>query len=227
MGDVQIKSRSSETFRDRPEAGRLLGEALADLADRNPVVLGVPRGGVVVARHVAEALGAEMDVILARKIGAPGHGEMAIGAVTEEGKLFLDPALARRVGADEAYVEREKEDVLAEIHRRASMCRDVRPKVPLEGRTVICTDDGVATGMTMKGALWAARQEAPKALICALPVAPGETLEDLADQADRVLCLRVPPVFGAVGRFYARFDQTTDDEVRAVLRAESTRSRPS
>jgi len=224
MGKLSVLSDSSEAFRDRVEAGRLLGAQLAGRGLRNPVVLGIPRGGVVVGREVARAVGGALDIVLARKLGSPGNPELAIGAISEDGRLYLDERLASQVGADSAYVEEEKEQQLRGIARRAASYRSVRPKVTVRGRPTIVTDDGVATGATAQAALRAVRQEQPDALILALPVGPPETLRRLARDADEVLCLRGPAFFAAVGQFYVRFDQTEDAELLAILREEAIRA---
>lgn len=225
MGTCIILSRSGEPFRDRVEAGRLLGEELEGRNLPRAVVLGIPRGGVIVAREVARAIGADLDVLIARKLGAPGNPELAIGAVAENGRIFIDKRLALMVGADDAYVEREKEEQLQEIARRAERYREVRPKVALAERPVIVTDDGVATGATVQAALRAVRQEAPTRVILALPVGPEDSLRRLAEEADEVLCLRVPAFFAAVGQFYERFTQTADEELLEILEEEANRTR--
>ncbi len=223
MGTTDILSRSSESFADRTEAGRLLGRELKQMAVSSDVVLGIPRGGVVVAREVARELGAAMDVAIARKLPAPGNPELAIGAVAENGEVFVREAYARATGADQDYLEVQKTTALQQIAERSSRYRRVRPKVPVENRVVIVTDDGVATGATMKAVLWAVRRADPGELIVALPVGPPETLAALAEFADRLICLRAPVGFSAVGQFYVRFDQTEDDELLRLLRQEAER----
>jgi len=219
-----ILSDSGEPFHDRAEAGRLLGRELEARGLRNAVVLGIPRGGVVVGREVAHAINAELDIVIARKLGAPGNPELAIGAISEDGRLFVDERLASQVGADSAYIEEEKARQLREIARRAESYRKVRPKVNLRGRPAIVTDDGVATGATAQAALRAVRQEQPEVLILALPVGPPETLQRLARDADEVFCLRAPAFFAAVGQFYTAFDQTQDEELVQILQEEADRA---
>jgi predicted phosphoribosyltransferase len=220
MNTVRIISRSSVPFRDRVEAGELLGRELQKFRGQRAVVLGIPRGGVVVAREVAWALQAELDIMLSRKLGAPWNPELAIGAISEDGKLFLNKMLLSRVGAESMYIQQEKARQLAEIKRRTALYRSIRPKVPLEGRLVIVTDDGLATGATMQAALWTARQESPEKLIAALPVGPEDTVMRLAKDTDEMICLRSPPFFDAIGQFYKRFDQVEDEEVVEILKAE-------
>ncbi|HEY6000449.1 MAG TPA: phosphoribosyltransferase family protein [bacterium] len=217
MGKIQVLSRSEEAFADRREAGRLLGAALERFRAQRPVVLGIPRGGVVVAAEVADHLGAELDIVLSRKIGAPGNPELAIGAIAEDGHPFLDDAIAARLGVSRGYIEREERHQLGEIARRVEVFRKVRPRIPLAGRVVIVVDDGLATGATMQAALWAVRRDRPGSAIVAVPVAAEDTIERIAKSADELLCLRAPWDFGAVGRFYDRFDQVEDDEVLAIL----------
>ncbi|RZN43933.1 MAG: phosphoribosyltransferase [Methanophagales archaeon ANME-1-THS] len=220
MNTVRIVSRSSAPFSDRVEAGELLGRELQKFRGQSAVVLGIPRGGVIVAREVARALQAELDIMLSRKLGAPGNPELAIGAISEDGKLFLNTMLLSRVDAESRYIQQEKARQLAEIERRTALYRNIRPKVPLEGKLVIVTDDGVATGATMQAALWTVRQEGPKKLIAALPVGPEDTVMRLANDADELICLRSPPLFEAIGQFYKRFDQVGDEAVVEILKEE-------
>ena len=222
MGKIQIGSRSAAPFADRREAGRLPAREFERFRADRPVVLGIPRGVVVVAAAVADHLGAELDIVLSRKIGAPGNPELAIGAIAEDGRLFLDELLARRTGASQAFISREQERQLAEIGRRVALFRKVRPKVPLLNRVVIVVDDGLATGATMQAALWAARRDRPHSTVAAVPVGAMDTVDRLSESADEFVCLRVPEDFGAVGRFYRDFDQVEDEEVLALLERHAT-----
>jgi predicted phosphoribosyltransferase len=221
---IRIISDSSERFKDRHEAGRLLADALKDFAGDKVVVLGIPRGGVIVAAEVARSLNAELDVVFSRKLGAPINPELAIGAIGEGGKLFLNENLASRVGATEAYIKDEKARQTGEIKERSRKFRQVQAKVNLKGKTVIVTDDGIATGATMQAALSVIRQEKPKKLIVAAPVASQESAEALSDYADGVIVLRAPEALFAIGHFYAHFDQVSDEEVVRVLK-EAVRDR--
>jgi putative phosphoribosyl transferase len=223
MGELRIVSKSSTAFSGRGEAGDLLARELKAYGGQNIVVLGVPRGGVVVALRIARALQGNLDMVLAHKLGAPGNPELAIGAVCEDGKLFIDPQISSYVAADETYIEREKSRQLKEIGRRVKRYRDVLPKLPLGEKIVIVTDDGVATGATMQAALWAVRQEQPKKVVAALPVGPEDTLLKLAQDADQTICLQAPPFFSAISQFYACFNQVQDDELLEILMEESTR----
>lgn len=217
MGTYRTLSDSDEPFRNRVEAGRLLARELDAHKGPRTVVLGIPRGGVVVAGEVARELGAELDIVLARKIGAPGNPEAAIGAISEDGKLFLDNRLSSYVSERDAYVKAETHRQMERIRELSEQFRAIRPKAALKGRTVILTDDGVATGATMRAAAWAARHEGPERLIIALPVGPVEAIESLAEDADEVIVLRTPPYFAAVGQFYLDFAQVTDEEVERIL----------
>jgi len=224
VGTVRIVSHSAEPFADRRQAGQLLARELERYRTPRPVVLGIPRGGVVVAEQVAEALDGELDIVIARKIGAPGNPELAIGAVAEDGHLFIDERVRAWLGVQEQFVERQRALQVEEIARRVALFRAARPKVPLAGRVVILSDDGLATGSTMQAALWAVRREAPARVIVAVPVGAQDTVERIAADADETLCLRAPEDFGAVGRFFRRFDQTEDREVVDILGRHSGRS---
>lgn len=224
MAKLRILSRSSEPFLDREEAGKLLASELSKYRGQKAVVLGIPRGGVIVAREVAGALDAELDIVLAHKLRSPDHSELAMGSVAEDGKVFLNQEVIRQLDVGEAYIQREKAQQLAEIRRRTELIRQVRPKIPLKGRIVIVTDDGVATGATTQAALWAVRLEQPEKLIAAVPVGPENTIRRLAKDVDEMLCLHAPPLFNAVGQFYERFYPVEDEDVLRVLRAEQQRS---
>jgi putative phosphoribosyl transferase len=205
-------------FRDRREAGQLLAEELSSLrGTEDLIVLGIPRGGVVVAYEVAKALSAPLDVYITRKIGAPYNPELAIGAVASDGTLVLDHDLIPRVGASDDYVQAETERQRQEIERRMAAYRGARSAPHLQAKTVILVDDGVATGATVLASLRAIKQHQPSQLILAIPVGPPETIRLLSQEADRVVCLSAPEVFWAVGSFYSVFDQTTDAEVVQLL----------
>jgi predicted phosphoribosyltransferase len=221
MGNPRIVSRSSEAFDDRASAGRQLAAELTEHQGRQPVILGVPRGGVIVAREVAHALGGVLDVVLAHKLGAPGHAELALGSVAENGKLFLNATVVASIGIDDSYIEAERVRQLAQIRRRTEMIRRVRPKVPLKGKIVIVTDDGVATGATTQAALWAVRLEQPEKLVAAFPVGPEDTIIKLAELVDDMVCLRCPPSFFAVGQFYNHFSPVEDEDMLRVLAEEN------
>jgi putative phosphoribosyl transferase len=214
---LRILSYSSTPFADREEAGRLLAAELSDYRGKEAVVLGIPRGGVIVALEIARALDAELDIVLARKLRTPGQEELAMGSVAEDGKLFLNQNVMRDMGVGEAYIQQEEGRQIAEIKRRTELIRRVRPKIPLKGRIVIITDDGVATGATTQAAFWAVRSEKPEKLIAVIPVGPEATIRRLAEDIDEMVCLRTPPLFAAVGQFYQRFSPVEDEDVLKIL----------
>jgi len=209
-------------FRDRVEAGRRLAADLTQYAHRpDVVVLALPRGGVPVAYEVARALGAPLDIFVVRKLGVPGHEEVAMGAVATGGIRVLNDALVRSLGIPrdviEAVTARERE----ELARRERLYRGNRAPVDVRGRTVILVDDGLATGATMHAAIRALRQQQPARIVVAVPTASPETCDELKRVVDEVVCATTPDPFYAVGLWYEDFSQTTDEEVRELL-AQST-----
>ena len=210
--------RGARPFRDRRDAGRRLGEALAGLRAQNPVVVGLPRGGVIVAYEVARALGAPLDIALVRKLGAPRQPEFAIGAVGEDGDVLLDSQLADQCGLDEAGVDALVARERGELARRSRRFRGDEAPLPVTGRIVVLVDDGIATGATASAAALALRRRGAKRIVLAVPVGPHDVRERFADVADEIVCLESPVELVAVGQAYADFSQTSDDEVVALLR---------
>jgi putative phosphoribosyl transferase len=211
--------RFAPLFEDRRDAGRRLAAALRHYRGSRPVVLALPRGGVPVGFEVAKALAAPLDVLLVRKIGAPGREELGLGAVVdgEDPQLVLNPDVIRAVNPPPGYIEAEKARQLAEIERRRRQYVGDRPPTPVEGRTVIIVDDGIATGGTVKAALRGVSQHRPARLVLAVPVGPADTITELAAECDELVCLATPEPFFAVGPHYRDFSQTDDAEVIRLL----------
>lgn len=208
-------------FRDRHDAGRQLAAALEEYRGRDDVtVLGLPRGGVVVAYEVATALDVRLDAIVSHKLGAPGNPEYAIGAVAEGGPVLVDEQILDLYQIPRQYAEEEAERQRQEIGRRIDLFRDGRPLSDQRGRTVILVDDGVATGYTMMAAIEAVKAMSPREVLVAVPVAPPEVIEALSRRVGKMLCLDTPEPFYAVGRWYVDFQQVTDAEVRSYLQGE-------
>lgn len=205
-------------FKDRRHAGELLAQKLIAYRGQSPLILAVPRGGVAVALPLWQCLGGELDLIITRKIGAPNHPELAIGAVTGDGCVLLDEALAAQLQLPDGYVEHVSAEEQAEIARRLRLYRGRRPPPDIEERLVILVDDGVATGFTLRAALRGVRQGRPRRLILAVPVGPPGTLTRLRREVDELYHLEAPPHFAAVGQFYRDFKQVNDSEVITALR---------
>ncbi|HLG11577.1 MAG TPA: alpha/beta fold hydrolase [Dehalococcoidia bacterium] len=205
-------------FRDRKDAGEQLAAVLKQKGYVDAVVLGIPRGGLPVATEVARAVGGILAVVVARKLGAPGNPELAIGATTASGITYINEGVARAVGASQAYIDAEKLRQVLEAQRREELF-DGHRRPGLKDRTVIVVDDGVATGATAIAAIRATKAEGAKRVVIAVPVGPPEMIELLGKEADEVVCLESDPGFWAVGQYYDNFDQVSDQDVRALLNA--------
>ncbi|OAI51653.1 phosphoribosyltransferase [Planctomycetaceae bacterium SCGC AG-212-F19] len=206
-------------FFDREDAGMHLADVLREMPLRNPLVLGIPRGGIVVGAVLARELGADLDVVLARKLRAPYQPELAIGAIAESGEVYLNHLGEEAAREMPDYLQREQEYQLAEIRRRQQQFRRARPPAPVAGRSVIVADDGIATGATMLAALHVVRAEQPDELIVAAPVASPERLREIGKWCDRIVCIHAPDNFWAIGQFYEDFEQIEDAEVLELLRS--------
>lgn len=204
-------------FRDRTEAGELLGAALSERGVDADIVLAIPRGGLPVGRAVADALGVPLDVVVAKKIGAPGNPEYALGAVTSDGSVARNEEAIRLTGVGEAEFERLRDVEANAARRKAETYRGDRPVPELAGKSVVVVDDGVATGSTTKACLEQVRTADAARVVLAVPVGPPETIRELEQLVDEVVCLRVPRRFSAVGQFYERFDQVSDEAAIAYL----------
>jgi len=208
----------TRAFRDRRDAGRQLAQKLERYAgDPNAIVLALPRGGVPVAFEVAEALRAPLDVFLVRKLGVPGHRELAMGAIASGGVRVLNAEVVNVLQISDAILDAVAEHEQQEIERQQRLYRGALPYPDLKGRTVIVVDDGLATGSTMRAAVRALRQMDPAKIVVAAPVAAAETCVSLAKEADEVVCVSIPDVFQAVSLWYQEFSQTNDEEVRHLL----------
>lgn len=205
-------------FIDRDDAGRKLAHALGDLP-RDALILGIPRGGVIVARAASDELQLSLDVLVVRKLGAPHNPELAIGAIGPNGAVTLDHDVLRALPAVSAeYIEEVAAGELREIQRRLTLYRGDEPFPDVGDRTVVVVDDGIATGSTARAALRWLRGQGAKPVILAVPVAPEQAADDFRDEADRIVILGAPHRFLAVGQWYDNFDQVTDEEVVAALR---------
>jgi putative phosphoribosyl transferase len=206
-------------FRDRREAGQWLSDRLGHLASSDPLVLALPRGGVPVAFEVARALDADLDLLFVRKLGAPGYEELGIGAVVDgaDPQLVLNEEVVRQLAPSPNYVRSEMQRQLAEIERRRHAYLGNRAPMPVDGRTVILVDDGIATGGTVKAALKGLRKAHAGRIILAVPVAPASSVAELRGECDELICLAQPDPFFAVGAHYVAFDQTSDEEVVRLL----------
>lgn len=215
-------------FRNREDAARRLAENLKGRELFDPVILAIPRGGVVTGAVLARELGADLDVVLSRKLRAPGQPELAIGAISEDGRVYLNPHSEAFLDLLGEYLVEERRHQLNEISRRKKLFRGVRQQASLKGRSVIVTDDGIATGSTMIAALQAIKVQKPHEVIVAVPVASPDRLAEVRRWCDDVVCLLAPEHFWAIGQFYEDFTQVEDEEVVQLLREFApARTRPS
>ena len=204
-------------FKDRTDAGRQLADLLRDHDVEVDVVLGIPRGGLPVARPVADALGVPLDVVVASKIGAPNNPELAIGAVASDGSIWRNDDLIDRIGVGEAYVERERESETEVAREKLERYRGTAEPPDLNGKRVLVVDDGLATGATVTAALRQIRAAGASYVVLAVPVGSPDSVERLRAEADEVIAVETPPHFGAVGQFYESFRQVSDEEATSYL----------
>lgn len=204
-------------FADRQDAGRQLAQALSAYKGQNPLILAIPRGAVPMGKTIAGLLEGELDVVLVRKLTSPYSSEFALGAIDESGWAYIADYAASAGGTPE-YLEREKQRQMATLRERRSQYTPLRPPIDPAGRIAIIIDDGLATGSTMMAALHATRAKKPAKLICAVPVSPPDTLENIRPYCDEVVCLSTPEYFQAVGQFYQNFNQVSDEEVIDILK---------
>jgi putative phosphoribosyl transferase len=210
--------RSRLLFRDREDAARQLAKQLLKFELRQPLVLAIPRGGVATGAELANALHAELDIVLARKLRSPFNPELAFGAIGENGEVYLDPVIERIAEVTDEYLEQERTRQIHEIEQRKQLYRKAKAAAEIAERSVILTDDGIATGSTMFAAIAVVRRQNPFELIVAVPVAPADRVEKMRTLCDRFVCLSAPSDFSAVGEFYESFEQVEDDQVLAMLR---------
>jgi predicted phosphoribosyltransferase len=217
----------SVRFDDRQDAGERLAERLRELPLHDPLVLAIPRGGIEIGAPIARGLGAELDVVLSRKLAAPDRPELALGAISETGTVHLNAYGTEIEKTDRDYVERERRRQVAAIERGRRLFRAVRPQAPVAGRSVILTDDGIATGSTMIAAIDTVRAGRPREIIVAVPVSATDRLAEIEGLCDRVVCLTEPRMLLAVGRFYRDFGQVSDARAVQLLRELDRRERAS
>lgn len=215
---LQNPSGEKIMFRNRSEAGRKLAEKLSLYKGQGDVVvLALPRGGVPVGYEIATYLGVPMDVLIARKLGAPGQPELGIGAIAPGGIRVLDDRLIRLLGVSKEYIEKVSQEEAQELQRRTQEYRDGRPDIPLEGKTVIIVDDGLATGVTARAAVESVRRRNPKKIILAIPVCASQAIPFMRSLVDELVCLLTPSELGAVGLWYSDFRQISDEEVKRLI----------
>ena len=212
---------NASRFTDRTEAGEQLGKALRERGIDVDIVLSIPRGGLPLGRAVADVLDVPLDIAVASKIGAPGNPEYAIGAVASDGSVWRNESAFRGTGSDEEYFQHEKEKEAENARQKAKRYRGDRSEPDLAGKTVAVVDDGVATGSTVRASLQMLRETDAGRIVLAVPVGPPDTINELEELADEVVCLKTPSSFRGVGQFYERFDQVSDEEAMAYLESSS------
>jgi putative phosphoribosyl transferase len=205
-------------FENREQAGKKLAKELKKYAGKNIIVLAIPRGGVIVAKEIAKELNSKLDLIVPRKIGAPWERELAIGAVAQDGSLVLNEDLIKELGIPKEYIQKEKEKELKEIERRLKVYRGNKKFPELKNKIVVLVDDGIATGATIKAALKFIKNQKPKKIVIAVPVAPLDTLKELEKEVDEIICLEKPKFMGAISEFYLDFKQVEDEEVVEIMK---------
>ncbi len=220
---------SGSPYRDRKDAGRVLARKVSVYSGERPVVLGLPRGGVIVAGEIADGLGWDMDIIVTGKLRSPFNPELAFGAVDEEGRVYLDTKIVDELGISEEYIKKEKDSRLREVRSRIERFRRIKERIPLEGRVCVLVDDGIATGATMFSAIDAVHASNPDRIIVAIPGGPIDTIRKIErnDKVCEVICPVVPPLFYAVSQLYVDFGEVSDEEVAEVLRRFRTLKRTS
>jgi len=206
-------------FKDRIEAGQKLAKALEEYkGQKDTIILGLPRGGVVTGFEIAKALELPLDLVVPRKIGAPGNPEFAIGAITEEGEGIFNEGVIRDYEISKEYITRTVEEEKKEAQRRLKTYRGDRPPLDLKEKTVILVDDGIATGLTVRAAIKSVKNRDPKKIVVAVPCGAKDSIDQIKKEVDEVICLHAPIFFGAVGAFYREFPQTTDEEVIELIK---------
>jgi putative phosphoribosyl transferase len=221
IGPEDTLMSESRRFKDRTEAGEQLGDALRKRELDVDIVLAIPRGGLPLGRAVADTLGVPLDIVVASKIGAPGNPEYAIGAVARDGSVWRNEEAFRGTGSDEEHFEQEREKEAENARQKAERYRGERAEPDLTGKTVAVVDDGVATGSTVRASLQMLRETDAERIVLAVPVGPPDTINELEELADEVVCLKTPSSFRGVGQFYERFDQVSDEEAMAYLESSS------
>lgn len=212
-----MKSADSNiVFNDRVDAAKKLVKNMAWLKKEDPIILAIPRGGVVIGDIISSQLGVKLDIIVSRKIGAPHNPELAIGAVTPDGSYFPNADITRMLNVPQKYIDLEISEQIKEIERRLMKFRGTK-EYHLEGRTVVLIDDGIATGATMFTAIQWVKNKKPKQIIVAIPIGPKDTIDKLNETVDKVIVLQSPPNFNAVGEFYEEFEQVNDSQVQEIM----------